>query len=958
MAYNLAQAFVEIVPSMQGVGKAISNAFGDAAKTTGGKAGKDMGTALNTELGGTIKTGAGKIGGMLKGVGVAALGVAAAAGAGLTAIGKQALGAYATYEQAVGGVDTLFKDSSKTVQKYAADAYKTAGVSANDYMNQVTSFAASLVSSLGGDTAASAESANTALVDMSDNANKMGTDLGSLQWAYQGFAKQNYTMLDNLKLGYGGTKEEMQRLIDDANKLGEAQGKSNDLSIDSFADVVEAIHRVQENLNITGTTSREAATTIEGSIGMMKASWTNWLTELGKNDADMKGLTSQLVQSVITVGKNVAPRVAQIAAGIVSGVSAAIGEVATYLPQPVQAGIAKIQGVLGSFTGFLSGWSDKAKALFDIFKTGDFTAGFATAFNVSEDSPLVDMILRIRDTAMQVTGSVPGMFANMVGRIKNVFGGIIGIVQQVAGAFSNAFTGGGGTLSGLMTVVSTLMSLTSPLGVAKLLFTQFGDQLSQIAANAIPQLVSMLTTVASILGGTIAALLPGIQSVISSIVPVIAQIITLAGGLVTSILPIIAMGLQQLASVVMQFMPILTQIAQLIARVLSVVAPLIAQLVSALMPVIQNIMAAVMNLVTALMPAISGLASIATGIIQFIISGLQLLIPIVQMVLSVVVSVVSGIISAIGLVISTVVNIVAVIAGVVANIISVLGVVVTTIGNTANVVASVFGVMLSTVANIVSAIAAAISNAFQIVVNVITTAVNAAGAVITGFQALISSAFNAISGVVSSVMGAVGGAVRNAANILQSAFGSMVSAASSMAGRLMSLIGSIPGRIKGFFASAGSWLVSAGSNIIAGLWNGISGAIGGLYSKITGALSGLVDKAKAALGIHSPSRVFRDQIGQNIGLGLAQGIDESAKYASRSMGSMMDGLMPDINDLLPANRTYDAATMNRRILYAPQAPQTSGMRPTVTQSFVVNANDPQLVAGIVREDLRRAFEGV
>ena len=183
-------------------------------------------------------------------------------GGALLNAGKQAIASYSDYEQLVGGVETLFKDSSGIVENYANNAYKTAGLSANEYMDTVTSFSASLLQSLNGDTAKSAEVADKAITDMSDNANKMGTSMESIQNAYQGFAKQNYTMLDNLKLGYGGTKSEMERLIGDANKLAKAQGQAGNLTIESYADVVEAIHLVQDNMGITGTTAKEASTTV------------------------------------------------------------------------------------------------------------------------------------------------------------------------------------------------------------------------------------------------------------------------------------------------------------------------------------------------------------------------------------------------------------------------------------------------------------------------------------------------------------------------------------------------------------------------------------------------------------------------------------------------------------------------------------------------------------------------
>ena len=236
----------------------------------------------------------------------------AAAGAAAVAITKQAVENYGEYEQLVGGVETLFKQSADTVMGYAENAYKTAGLSANEYMNTVTSFSASLLQSLGGDTDAAAEKANLAITDMSDNANKMGTSMESIQNAYQGFAKQNYTMLDNLKLGYGGTKEEMQRLLDDANALNAAQGNYTSYTIDSYADIVDAIHTVQTEMGITGTTQLEASTTIQGSIASMKAAYDNFITGLGDENADMAELITNLLGSTVTVAENLLPVVEKI----------------------------------------------------------------------------------------------------------------------------------------------------------------------------------------------------------------------------------------------------------------------------------------------------------------------------------------------------------------------------------------------------------------------------------------------------------------------------------------------------------------------------------------------------------------------------------------------------------------------------------------------------------------------
>lgn len=239
-----------------------------------------------------------------------------AVASGIKSLISGAIEGYGEYEQLVGGVETLFGSSADTVIKNAETAYKTAGLSANAYMETVTSFSASLLQSMGNDTEAAAKKADQALTDMSDNANKMGTDMQSIQNAYQGFAKQNYTMLDNLKLGYGGTKEEMQRLIDDANALNAAQGNYTNYSIESYADIVDAIHTVQTEMGITGTTALEASTTVEGSINSMKAAYQNFVTGLGDQNADIGALTEELIQTAGTVAENVLPVIENVVKNI------------------------------------------------------------------------------------------------------------------------------------------------------------------------------------------------------------------------------------------------------------------------------------------------------------------------------------------------------------------------------------------------------------------------------------------------------------------------------------------------------------------------------------------------------------------------------------------------------------------------------------------------------------------
>lgn len=295
---------------------------------------------------------------------VAVAGVAAGATA-IGALGTKAVAAYADYEQLVGGVETLFKDSQDQVMDYANNAYKTAGLSANEYMETVTSFSASLLQSLDGDTSAAADKANLAITDMSDNANKMGTDMTSIQNAYQGFAKANYTMLDNLKLGYGGTQAEMERLLADAEKIS---GIKYDIS--SYADIVDAIHVVQTEMGITGTTAEEAASTIQGSFGMMKSAWQNLVTGMADPDQDLGALVGNFTDSVVIAGNNLIPRIQELLPRIVEATTSLIGTVSEQLPAILGTVLPSlVEGATNLVTGLMAALPSVLSVLADVAPT-------------------------------------------------------------------------------------------------------------------------------------------------------------------------------------------------------------------------------------------------------------------------------------------------------------------------------------------------------------------------------------------------------------------------------------------------------------------------------------------------------------------------------------------------------------------------------------------------------------
>ena len=314
---------------------------------------------------------------------------------------KQSLGVVANMEQQVGGVETLFKDSANTVIENANKAYKTAGMSANNYMETVTSFSASLLQSLGGDTAKAASYADRAIVDMSDNANKMGTNMRDIQNAYQGFAKQNYTMLDNLKLGYGGTQEEMKRLISDASKMTDVQkelGVTVDASSLSFGNIVNAISVVQKQMGITGTTSKEAATTIEGSVNSAKAAWENF--EVGVISAN------DLVETFWTAAQNIFKNLGQI------------------IPRLGKTGmdvVSALAGKIGGAVPQVKGFTDSISKLANELK------GMNS-----------DQLLNLGKMAVVIAGSAPALsiFGKGIENVKTATEGFNGIADGIISSIS------------------------------------------------------------------------------------------------------------------------------------------------------------------------------------------------------------------------------------------------------------------------------------------------------------------------------------------------------------------------------------------------------------------------------------------------------------------------------------------------------------------------------------------
>lgn len=403
---QLGKAYVQIVPSMQGLASELRRAFGDSMPD-GHRFGSSLGGKVVSGFGSTIKKGFA----LAAKAGIATI---SAASAGIGAIVKSSASAYADYEQNIGGIETLFKDNADTIVKYASEAYKTAGISANDYMQNVTSFSASLLQGLGGDTAQAAKIANEAMVDMSDNANKMGTDISSIQNAYQGFAKQNYTMLDNLKLGYGGTQSEMARLINDSGVLGDSI-KVDEKTVNSvsFDKMIEAIHKVQTDLDITGTTSKEAATTVSGSLDSVKAAWANLMAGMGDKNADLKNLIREMVSTVKTFAKNILPVIKKALSGVTTLISELAPDIAAELPQLVSDLLPQlIEAGTQIFQALVKGISDNIGTITQAAITAITT--IATAL-IQNTGPLVQALATIITTIAQ---ALPTILPDLTEAIK------------------------------------------------------------------------------------------------------------------------------------------------------------------------------------------------------------------------------------------------------------------------------------------------------------------------------------------------------------------------------------------------------------------------------------------------------------------------------------------------------------------------------------------------------------
>lgn len=504
---ELAKAYVQIIPTAKGIKSNLSRELDGGMQAAGEEAGGTLGSSLVEKMKTVVKAGAVAIGALIGG----------------------SLMEGAKLEQSIGGIETMFKDSYSKVEKYANEAYKTAGVSADSYMEQVTSFSAALLQSLGGNTNKAAESANQALQDMSDNANKFGTDMESIQWAYQGFAKQNYTMLDNLKLGYGGTKAEMERLLADAEKL---TGVKYDIS--NLSDVYEAIHVIQEDLGITGTTAQEAATTFSGSFNMMKSAAQNFLATLALGDKgtmDIQTAMTNLIQSTITflVG-NAIPMIVNVFSQLPSAIFAALS---IYTPEQISTFFQSVMTWIQTFVAqTIPQWLTMGLTMLNNFVMG-FIQGlpnmlsaitqFATTM-ISGISAQLPQLVQLGLDA--IVNFVHGIIQNLPQILNSATRIINSLLQGILQAMPQILQ------SGVQAIISFVQGIIQNLPQ---IVTSAINMIVTLAGTIIENLPQILATGVKLIGQFLVGILRAVPDLLAAIPDIIVAIIKGFGGLLSKI---------------------------------------------------------------------------------------------------------------------------------------------------------------------------------------------------------------------------------------------------------------------------------------------------------------------------------------------------------------------------------------------------------------------------------------
>lgn len=789
-------------------------------------------------------------------------GAVAAVGTAAGVIIKSSLGVVANMEQQVGGVETLFKDSADTVIKNANRAYKTAQISANDYMSTVTSFSASLLQGLGGDTAKAAEIADMALIDMADNANKMGTNMQDIQNAYQGFAKQNYTMLDNLKLGYGGTQSEMIRLINDSGILNE---KISDLDNVTFDQMIQAIHVIQQNLGITGTSAKEAGETIGGSVNSAKAAWENYQGGV---------ITSQeLVETFGTATQNILKNLGEIVPRLGKTGLEVVGAIADEIGNSVPAAKGFADAV-GNITDKLSSMDTGQLA-----NLGKMSAVLIGAV------PVFSLIGKSAGTFSDVLGGLGEVSGGVTAKFQKIPGGIKSLgtsMQSGAKVFRNIkdaillpFEDLSPSLTKIFGKVSSSVS-SGPLGklvndfaeIPKGIAASFG-KIGPAISGKFPKITGVVKSIGSSISGTFMTIANGAKGFGS-----------LLGGALNSVLP-------KISGFANKFIVYLGVAGDAFAPVLSKAASFVPQLLG------------FMNIA-----AVVALVAVGLGLLysQFGTQIDQILLMMQTKGPEVITNFCNGIVAALpnliaqgatmlnNLMLAITENLPAIIQGGIA-------IVSTLITGIAQQLPTLIPTALMMIVTLVSSL---LSNVGQLVDAGINLLVGLAQGVVNALPQLINKAPTIIGQLATAIISNLPKILLAGIKIITILGTGLIQAVP----QIISKIPSIISQVKNAFTSV-DW-GSVGMNIIKGIANGLKGAAGAIVEAAKGAAESALNAAKNFLGIHSPSRVFRDQVGKMMALGMGIGFERNIPVKSMSTGVQraVAGLQKSVDTALSA-RTSD-----------------------------------------------------
>ena len=899
MATELGKAYVQIIPSAKGISGMIQKEIGGEVASAGVSAGESLGSKMVGAISGVI------------------------AAAGIGKVFSAAISEGAALQQSLGGIETLFKGSADKVKGYANEAYKTTGLSANAYMENVTGFSASLLQSLGGDTNKAAETANMAMIDMSDNANKMGTSMESIQMAYQGFAKQNYTMLDNLKLGYGGTKQEMQRLLADAEKLTGVKYDINNLS-----DVYNAIHAIQENLDITGTTAKEAASTFSGSFESMKAAAQNVLGKIAIGENVTPALESLLETTKTFLFGNFLPMVGNILSGLGVVLTHGLSDIASQLfgdafGSAVFDQLAHVTGIFETFFDMIFGSMDK-EANFEILD----------ALGFSEDA--ANQIINIADNIRVTFENIGSAIGDVLGIVGDFVGDLLGIKdgEQGVNLLGFAFE----TLTGFLREAS---------GIIKEITSFFKE--NQLAADLLKTAVvalgigfpvAKIATFIQGLGG-----LPGIFTIVQT---AISGFATSAMAAISSI-PLVGWIAAAVAALAWFFTQtetgkaILQDFMSWLSETWSAIAPILTEVWNGMVEAATTAWNAMVEFVSPIIQSVVDfIKSVWDGISQWWSENQGLIQQTFETVWNAIQTVIQTVMPIIQSIIETAMNILA-------------PFIETTWNNICTVVTTVWELIkiaiqtaMDVISGIITAVLAVINgdwetawNAIKSIGESIWNGLSSAGqAIFDGFSQILSNIWETIKSVASSAWEAL------KASVL-SIIDGLVSGAQSAWDTMSNAVSTLVSNVTGFFDQL--WninLFSAGQAILQGFLDGLQS----VWSSVTDFVGGIAGWIADHKGPIEYDRKLLIPAGNAIMKGLDQGLQDQFKDVKQTVGGMADEISDVFSgDGLDLNSSASVTKSLEAQLAMPSAQFEAHESKTVSEIAILRTSMERILTAILEK---------